>query len=513
MKKLIIASLLLTMLAVAPAPALAQTDTGPTPGSFWYGITTTFENVNLFFTFNSEKKAEKALRYAEKRLSQVTATAESGNAEAAEIALADYEAKIALAEESSKKVKDTERAEKLFTTIADNTSKHQETLGVVLDKVPEEAREAITRAIEVSKRGQEEATRQIAELKGEVEQLKQELAELKAKDEEREKTIEDLKKQQSSETVSPKKQDTPSAISDISPTQKTATPEIQTPTKTTKEVTLPNGAIIEMDENGNIIRTIKEAPQQTYSPATPTNQTKPDASVQISSINVTPTITTAKIEWETDKPTESKIFLSSGELSSKVYNSESGLSTRHSVSVNGLKGATSYTYEIEAIANGNAYKKTGNFLTETPPPPEFSIKKEAVLPQSSWPEWNYFKTNKENGDFVLEALTLQVSNPDEKVGSHTKIGEIQWRTLDKQGWNYRTCDAINDAFMSWQNTGYKYPCPTSSNPKYLTYSNPDWQGNDVNLTINPNITFPPGVEIYYYKVVETNTGQVFEYQK
>lgn len=197
MKKFTIALFFVLLIAVAPVTASAQTDTGPTPGSFWYGITTTFENINLFFTFNAEKKAEQALSYAERRLEQATSAAESENIEAVETALTDYETKINLASESSKKIRNSERAEKLLTSIADNTTKHQEVLSEVLEKVPEEARQAISKAIEVSRRGQEEATRQIAELKGEVEKLKQEVAELKIKDEERKKVIEELSKQQS----------------------------------------------------------------------------------------------------------------------------------------------------------------------------------------------------------------------------------------------------------------------------------------------------------------------------
>ncbi|PIQ92595.1 MAG: hypothetical protein COV70_00225 [Parcubacteria group bacterium CG11_big_fil_rev_8_21_14_0_20_39_22] len=187
MKKILISSLfLLTLAFVGPSPALAQTDAGPTPGSFWYGITTTFENVNIFFTFNSEKKAEKALGYAERRLTQAKAAAESKNSKAVQIALTNYESKINLASESSRKIKDNERAEKLLTSIADNTSRHQEVLSGVLEKVPEEVRETIVRAIETSKRGQEEATQQIAELKSEIEQLRQEIAELKIKNENQE---------------------------------------------------------------------------------------------------------------------------------------------------------------------------------------------------------------------------------------------------------------------------------------------------------------------------------------
>ncbi|OHA16050.1 MAG: hypothetical protein A3G52_00505 [Candidatus Taylorbacteria bacterium RIFCSPLOWO2_12_FULL_43_20] len=64
-----------------------------------------------------------------------------------------------------------------------------------MEKVPEEARVAITRAIEASKRGQEEATRQVIELKGEIEQLRQEVADLRAKEEERKNGAEESNKQ------------------------------------------------------------------------------------------------------------------------------------------------------------------------------------------------------------------------------------------------------------------------------------------------------------------------------
>ncbi|HEY4479281.1 MAG TPA: DUF5667 domain-containing protein [Candidatus Paceibacterota bacterium] len=213
--------LFISLAFVVPAPALAQTDTGPTPGSFWYGIITTFENINLFLTFNSEKKAEKALGYAERRLTQAKAAAEGENSKAVETALADYETKINLATESSKKIKDNERAEKLFTSIADNTSKHQEVLSEVLEKIPEEARGAIAKAIEASKRGQEEAMKQVTELKGEVEQLKNDIAELKQNDsDEQTAEIEKLKREVEELKKKP-----------------AATPPVVTPTPTTPQAT------------------------------------------------------------------------------------------------------------------------------------------------------------------------------------------------------------------------------------------------------------------------------------
>ncbi|PJE73582.1 MAG: hypothetical protein COV02_01790 [Candidatus Terrybacteria bacterium CG10_big_fil_rev_8_21_14_0_10_41_10] len=137
-------------------------------------------------------------------------------------------------------------------------------------------------------------------------------------------------------------------------------------------VTLPNGAVVEVDANGNIVRTIKEAPQTTYTSPEIMIQSQTSAT-QILSVNVTPTITSAKIEWQTDKPTESKVFLSGGGFSSKVYNSESGFSTRHSASFDGLSASTDYSYEIEAITRGVAVKKNGVFLTNSNKPTKISL--------------------------------------------------------------------------------------------------------------------------------------------
>ena len=183
MKTFLIAlALISSVVLVSPASASAATNAGVKPGSFWYGFDMAFEKINLFFTFNSENKVRKALEYADERLAEAEAVAQNNNTDAVKTAITNYENNIAFATEKSKDVSDKEKAEALLTSIADNTSKHQEILADVLAKVPDEAKEAITRAIEASKKGQKEAMKQIAELKGEVEQLKKEVAELKQND-------------------------------------------------------------------------------------------------------------------------------------------------------------------------------------------------------------------------------------------------------------------------------------------------------------------------------------------
>jgi len=103
------------------------------------------------------------------------------------------------------------------------------------------------------------------------------------------------------------------------------------------------------------------------------NSTSTADILEITSVNIVPGETSAKIEWQTNKPTESKIFISGGNLSSKIFTSVSGLSTRHSAMVSGLLEETTYSYEIEAIAGGiTVVKKQGAFKTNPPPPaPQF----------------------------------------------------------------------------------------------------------------------------------------------
>ena len=183
MKAFLIAlALISAVVLISPASASAATNAGVKPGSFWYGFDLAFEKINLFFTFNSEGKARKALEYADERLAEAEAVAENNNTDAVKTAITNYESNIAFAAEKSKDVSEKEKAEALLTSIADSTSKHQEILADVLAKVPDEAKEAIAKAIEASRKGQEEAMRQVAELRGEVEQLKKEVAELKQSD-------------------------------------------------------------------------------------------------------------------------------------------------------------------------------------------------------------------------------------------------------------------------------------------------------------------------------------------
>lgn len=363
MKKIstIILSLLFAAVFTLPIFASAATSPGVKPGNFFYFFDTSFEKIGLFFTFSPEKKARRALQYADERLAEIEGIAEEKDTDAVKTAISNYENNVALAAEKSKEVTDKAKAESLLTAIEDKTEKNQEVLSVVLTKVPEEAREAILRAISASKKGQEEAAKQIAELKGEVEKLKQEVEELKTKDEEREKVIDELSKPKVERPVTQQKISAP-----VAPTQK---PEQAQTQPKTSIVTLPSGAVVEMDANGKILQYIKEAPVNTAI------LTKPNSDVLIYDLKVVPTpadgqknVSTVRIEWKTNVPAESKIFLTDSDGIVRLYTSQTGLSTNHFISVGSFEGVT-YRYEIEAIGKDGFVKQSGKFIVQERPTP------------------------------------------------------------------------------------------------------------------------------------------------
>lgn len=374
MKRFSAIALMLLLVAAfsLPTSVSAAEESGIKPGSFFYGFVTTFEKVNLFFTFNPEKKVEKALRYAEKRLAEAEAVADEENPDAVKTAVAGYERNIALAAEASKKVKDETRAESMLILIADNTSKHQEVLTDVLAKVPDEAKEAIIKAIEASRKGQEEALKQIAELKQEVAELRQEIVE--------------LKKQQSIESAPPKNNGAQSQSIGIKELKKEiedlkkqaaereehgkqATPTPKTEAAKTSIVTLPNGAVVEMDANGNILRYIKEALTNIVTPT----ESSQDVFVSDFKVISSPStdernISSVRIEWKTNVPTESKLFLTDSDGEVRIYKSQTGLSTNHFINIGSFEGVT-YSYEVEAIGKDDFTKKSGKFTVQERPTP------------------------------------------------------------------------------------------------------------------------------------------------
>jgi hypothetical protein len=472
LNKIFIAAFIIIL--VMPAFVSANTSAGIKPTSIFYFLDTAAEKISLFFTFDSEKKARKALEYANERLAEAEESASENKPKGVEKAMEDYAKKISLATEKSKEVKDEKKTKELLNVVSENTAKHQEILEGVLEKVPDEAKEAILKAIEVSKRGQEKALQEITVLKKEIVELKDEIKELKEELENKDKKpkinnndeqIEQLKKeveQLKQEVKQPELKET----------------KVEDKKDEPKIVTLPNGAIVEMDKSGNIIKIIKEAPQRssinTTSKTTqrqPT-QTKTDE-LKITSVKITPYITIAKIEWETNKPTESKIFLSGNGLSSKIFNSESGLSTRHIAEFGSLIPGKTYSYEIEAISNDtDVIKKSGEFTTL---PSSFSLEIQ-VSPYGFGDIWVFTATGE---DFVIEAMTISTQDARTKDRLLYEPNTLYENGLFVRGapsFQFKECRSNGYAAGGYE---YPYYCPQTEDPIWTVAISSNWNNNNL----------------------------------
>ena len=144
-------------------PAEGLPKAGLTPDSPFYFLERISEGIGTFFTFGDLKKAERYAALAAERVAEAEAVVEKGKPEAAQIALKRYEDQLgrALAKAEIAKAKG-QKTEKVTEIVAKATSKHLAVLEGVLEKVPEVAKAAITRALEKSKNGHITALKALA---------------------------------------------------------------------------------------------------------------------------------------------------------------------------------------------------------------------------------------------------------------------------------------------------------------------------------------------------------------
>jgi tetratricopeptide (TPR) repeat protein len=169
MLKKIILTLLMTFF-VSGAIVYAQAEEelpspGLTPDNPFYFLKIFIEDIGTFFTFSDIAKAERYTYLAQKRIAEAKAMIDKGKPEKVEKALERYQSQLekALARlERAREEAEEERQERInqvLERVAQATSKHFAVLDEVLEKVPEQAREAILKAKEVSVTGQKNALR------------------------------------------------------------------------------------------------------------------------------------------------------------------------------------------------------------------------------------------------------------------------------------------------------------------------------------------------------------------
>lgn len=174
----IVAMFLLAGIAQAQANDLPKP--GMLPDSSFYFLKSWKEGIGTFFAFGDLKKAERFLNLSEVRLAEAEALTDKGKSEMTQRATERYQKQLnfALAKAEEAKAKGLD-ADEVLAKVSEATLKHQTVLAEVYEKVPEQAKSAIERAMEAGMRGHEEAIQALSgqkqkEMKLKTEQKKQE---------------------------------------------------------------------------------------------------------------------------------------------------------------------------------------------------------------------------------------------------------------------------------------------------------------------------------------------------
>ncbi len=135
--------------SVSPSPTI---NPGTLPDSSLYFLKTWKEKIQLFFTFNAEKKAQQYLRLAELRFSEYQKMLEKGKNQVAEKTLNKYQNQLDRALQKAEELKDKGKDIKnLSEKLQHSTQNRLQFLQENLNKVPDQARQGIQRAIDNSK--------------------------------------------------------------------------------------------------------------------------------------------------------------------------------------------------------------------------------------------------------------------------------------------------------------------------------------------------------------------------
>ena len=148
------------LIALPAGPVSAQAspavtaDPGVLPDSPFYFLKSWSESIQLFFTFDAERKAEQYLHLAEVRLAEYEKMLEKGKEEIATLTLEKYGSQLerALAKAEELKAGNEEVANELKQEAEKAAAKHLKVLERNLEKVSESAKEGIERALESSKK-------------------------------------------------------------------------------------------------------------------------------------------------------------------------------------------------------------------------------------------------------------------------------------------------------------------------------------------------------------------------
>lgn len=156
--KKIISLLIVASFLFGGANALAQTEentkVGIEPDSVFYFLENWKEKIQLFFTFDLEKKVEQYTKLSEERLAEYQRMLDKGKDEIAAKVLVKYEDQLNRALENAKKIqeKEADSTKDRVKDVSDNIAKHIFVLQNNLANAKDSAKQGLQNAIEAAKK-------------------------------------------------------------------------------------------------------------------------------------------------------------------------------------------------------------------------------------------------------------------------------------------------------------------------------------------------------------------------
>lgn len=163
-----ILALLIGIIFILGIPSFAQnitlTQPGMLPDNPFHGFQDFFENLQLFFAFSPQAKANVHLQLAEKRLAEMNLAIQENKTDLVHSLSQDYGNEINQTQSEVDNAKGLgQNVTALAQHVAEETFKHQLVLSDILNKVPDEAKFAIENAINASSHGHDQSVESILE--------------------------------------------------------------------------------------------------------------------------------------------------------------------------------------------------------------------------------------------------------------------------------------------------------------------------------------------------------------
>ena len=185
MKKYLLVLFVLSLLVFSGSLVSAQTDSASSGYSYQASVSVKpvgfWDKVNLFFTFNREKKAELLQEFSDRNFEIAKEKISQQKPEEAKVLLDEADKDINKATKAVSKFKDEKKQQEVLSNISTVTANRAETLSRVLEQVQNPvAKQAITNAIEKQSEIKSDVDRRInvllnriAELEAKIKQIEQ----------------------------------------------------------------------------------------------------------------------------------------------------------------------------------------------------------------------------------------------------------------------------------------------------------------------------------------------------